>query len=72
MATHVMPKATPAEPQPAVPKHDNDWTKPAAMAIPEEGYFDSDRGITVPLPGTQRAMVSAPRKSLPGREHAIA
>ena len=73
MATHVMPKATPAEPQPAVPKHDNDWTKPAAMAIPEEGYFEFRQGNYGPIfPRTPACHgFSILAKVKPGREHAI-
>jgi len=73
MATHVMPKATPLEPQPAVPKHDNDWTKPAALAIPKEGYFEFKQGNYGPLlPRTPACYgFSVVAKVLPGREQAM-
>ena len=29
--------------------NDRDWTKPAAMAIPKEGYFELERGRYGPL-----------------------
>ena len=28
---------------------DNDWTKPAALAIPKEGYFEFERGRYGPV-----------------------
>ena len=28
---------------------DQDWTKPAAMAIPKEGYFEPQRGRLAPV-----------------------
>src|SRR5438093_9513234 len=49
MATHVIPKAAPPKPQPVVPEQDNDWTKPAAMAIPKQGYFEFEQGTHGPV-----------------------
>jgi hypothetical protein len=73
MATHVMPKATQPETQPAVPKQDNNWTKPAAMAIPKEGYFTYEKGNYGPLlPRTPACYgFSVVAKVLPGREQAM-
>jgi hypothetical protein len=73
MATHVMPKSTPLKTQPAVPKQDNDWTKPAAMAIPKEGYFTYEQGNYGPLlPRTPACYgFSVVAKVLAGREQAM-
>jgi len=46
MATHAMP---PLKPQQVVRKQNNDWTKPAAMAIPKEGYFKYEQGNYGPV-----------------------
>src|SRR4051812_33166380 len=72
MATHVIPKAAPAKPQ-LVPKQDNDWSKPAAMAIPKEGYFEYEQGNYGPiLPKTPACYgFSVVAKVLPGREQAM-
>ena len=32
-----------------MPTNDHDWTKPAAMAIPKEGYFELERGRYGPI-----------------------
>src|SRR6185312_10036413 len=73
MATHVIPKAAPPKPQPVAPKQDKDWTKPAAMAIPKEGYFKYEKGnygtIYPRTPACYGFSVVA--KVLPGREQAI-
>jgi len=70
MATHVMP---PLKPQPVAPKQDHDWTKPAAMAIPKEGYFKREQGNYGPvLPRTPACYgFSVVAKVLPGREQAM-
>jgi hypothetical protein len=36
MATRAIPKSAPPKSQPVAPKQENDWTKPAAIAIPKE------------------------------------
>lgn len=73
MATHVMPKSVPPKPQPVAPKQDNDWTKPAAMAIPKEGYLKFEQGNYGPLlPRTPACYgFSVVAKVLPGREQAM-
>ncbi len=69
MATHVKP---PIKPQ-LVPKQDNDWTKPSALAIPKEGYFNYEEGNYGPvLPRTPACYgFSVVAKVLPGREQAM-
>ena len=37
---------------------DHDWTKPAALAIPKEGYFEFERGRYRPYYRTRRATAS--------------
>jgi hypothetical protein len=66
MATHVMP-TRPAQPE------QRDWTKPAAMAIPKEGYFEYEKGNYGPtLPKTPSCYgFSVIAKVLPGREAAM-
>jgi|SRR4051794_12192080 hypothetical protein len=39
MATHVMPKSDPKKSQAGTTPNENDWTKPAAMAIPKGGFL---------------------------------
>jgi hypothetical protein len=72
MATHVIPKSPPPKPQ-VVPKQDNDWTKPAAMAIPKEGYFEFEQGNYGPIfprtPACYGFTIIAKLK--PGREAAM-
>ena len=52
---------------------DHDWTKPAAMAIPKEGYFELERGRYGPVfprtPACYGFTIIA--KVIPGREEAI-
>jgi hypothetical protein len=48
MATKAVPTATPMKPQESIPLK-NDWAKPAAMAIPEEGYFKLEKGRYGPI-----------------------
>lgn len=73
MATHVMPRNVPPKPEPIAPKRDNDWTRPAAMAIPKEGYFKFEQGNYGPiLPRTPACYgFSVVAKVLPGREQAM-
>jgi hypothetical protein len=67
-----MPK-TPPRPEPVPPLQDKDWTKPAAMAIPKEGYFEYEKGNYGPvLPRTPACYgFSVVAKVLPGREQAM-
>src|SRR3954464_10247934 len=72
MATQVIPKAAPPKPQ-LVPKKDNEWSKPAAMAIPQEGYFQFEQGTYGPIfprtPACYGFTIIA--KVKPGREAAM-
>jgi len=70
MATHVMPKSAPPKLEPVAPK---DWTKPAAIAIPKEGYFKFEQGNYGPiLPRTPACYgFSVVAKVLPDREQAM-
>jgi hypothetical protein len=58
---------------PAAPAHPGDWTKPAAMAIPKEGYFKVEQGRYGPIfpktPANYGFSILA--KIKPGREEAI-
>jgi hypothetical protein len=73
MATPVMPKSVPATPTTAGNPKENDWTKPAGMAIPKEGYFKEEQGRYGPLyprtPACHGFTIIA--KIKPGREEAI-
>lgn len=74
MATHVMPpKASPAKQQPLETPKQGDWTKPAAMAIPESGYFKHEEGNYGPVfprtPACHGFTIIAKLK--PGREAAM-
>lgn len=73
MATLAMPKGASPELQPIAPRQDNDWTKPAAMAIPKEGFFKYEQGNYGPvLPRTPACYgFSVVAKVLPGREQAM-
>jgi hypothetical protein len=68
-----MSTGVPLKPEPVVPRQDNDWTKPAAMAIPKEGYFKYEQGNYGPvLPRTPACYgFSVVAKVLPGREQAM-
>jgi hypothetical protein len=61
-----------ATPAPARPK-ETDWTKPAAMAIPKDGYFTLEKGRYGPIfPKTPACHgFSVVAKVIPGREQAI-
>jgi hypothetical protein len=53
---------------------DNDWTKPAMMAIPKEGYFELERGRYGPIfPKLRLAMGlrSSPRSSPVARRPSV-
>ena len=56
-----------------MPTTDHDWIKPAAMAIPKEGYFELERGRYGPLyPRTPAGYgFSIIAKVKPGREEAV-
>jgi hypothetical protein len=56
-----------------MPAHNQDWSKPAALAIPEEGYFDLERGRYGPIfPRTPACYgFSIIAKVKEGREEAI-
>jgi hypothetical protein len=68
-----MPKSDLSEPQPNTAPRENDWTKPAAMAIPKEGYFKLEQGRYGPLypktPANYGFTIIA--KIKPGREDVI-
>lgn len=70
MATQPVPKPEPMKPE-VVPTRD--WTKPQAMAIPKEGYFEHEQGrygaIFPRTPACHGFSVVA--KVKPGREQAI-
>jgi hypothetical protein len=70
MATHVMP---PKKPEAVVTRREDDWTKPAAMAIPKVGYFKYEQGNYGPvLPRTPACYgFSVIAKVLPGKEQAM-
>ena len=61
------------EAQPSAPPRPRDWTQPAAMAIPKEGYFTHEQGRYGPLypktPANYGFTIIA--KIKPGREEAI-
>jgi hypothetical protein len=61
--------ATPASVKPK----DGDWTKPAAMAIPKEGYFTLEKGRYGPVfPKTPACYgFSVVAKVKPGKEQAV-
>ncbi len=56
-----------------MPTTDHDWSKPAAMAIPKEGYFELERGRYGPVfPRTPACYgFSIIAKVKPGREDAV-
>ena len=58
---------------PPAPAHPGDWTKPAAMAIPKEGYFKLEQGRYGPIfpktPANYGFSILA--KVKPGREPAL-
>lgn len=71
-ATAKPPTSTPAASAPATPTS-QDWTKPAAMAIPKEGYFKLEQGRYGPIyprtPACYGFTIIA--KIKPGREQTI-
>jgi len=73
MATQALPKAEPLKPQAVPTKREEDWSKPAAMAIPKEGYFQLENGRYGPVypktPACHGFTLIA--KIIPGREETI-
>src|SRR3954465_4906007 len=73
MATQAMPKSDLSEPQPNTARRESDGTKPAAMAIPKEGYFKPEQGRYGPIfprtPANYGCTMIA--KCKPGREEAV-
>ncbi len=73
MATQPKPESTPPKPQVVSTPRQRDWTKPAAMAIPKEGYFQLENGRYGPLyprtPACYGFTIIA--KIIPGREEVI-
>lgn len=67
------PKDVPQKPQPVPVPRKQDWTKPAAMAIPKEGYFKLEQGRYGPLyprtPACHGFTIVA--KIIPGKEEII-
>ena len=49
MATDVMPKGDVTKSQAVARKKENDWTRPQALAIPKEGYFEYEQGKYGPI-----------------------
>ena len=70
MATQTVPASDQKSPQNAPAA--KDWTKPAAMAIPKEGYFKREDGRYGPVfPRTPACYgFSLVAKVIPGREEA--
>lgn len=73
MATQPRPKDGPVKPQAVAIPRQEDWTKPAAMAIPKEGYFKVEQGRYGPIfpktPANYGFTIIA--KVIPGREDAV-
>jgi hypothetical protein len=71
--TKVAQLTTAANAQPTTAVNEQDWTKPAAMAIPKEGYFKLEQGRYGPIyprtPANYGFTIIA--KVKPGREQAI-
>jgi len=73
MATHVISEGDATTSQAVARGNENDWTKPQALAIPKEGYFEFQPGNYGPvLPKTPACYgFSVVAKVLPGREQAV-
>ena len=73
MATDVMPEGDVTKSQAVAREKENDWTRPQALAIPKEGYFEYEQGNYGPiLPRTPACYgFSVVAKVLPGREQAV-
>jgi hypothetical protein len=73
MATRATPKPEKVKPKEAEKPKENGWMKPAAMAIPKQGYFDLKKGRYGPIyPQTPACYgFSVIGKVKPGREQAM-
>lgn len=73
MATPAVRHDDPGKLQPDAALRENDWTKPAALAIPREGYFTLEKGRYGPVfPRTPACYgFSVVGKVKPGREQAV-
>ena len=73
MATQPKTESTPPRPQAVASPKQRDWTKPAAMAIPKEGYFQLENGRYGPVyPKTPAGYgFTIIAKIIPGREDVI-
>ena len=73
MATPAVRHDDPGKLQPGAAPRENDWTKPAALAIPREGYFTLEKGRYGPVfPRTPACYgFSVIGKVKPGREQAV-
>ena len=73
MATQAVPSGQSTKSEASATPRENDWTKPAAMAIPKEGYFKVEQGRYGPIfpktPACYGFTIIA--KVKPGREEAI-
>src|SRR5512133_1907726 len=73
MATSTLPKSETVKSQPVEVPSKPDWTKPSAMAIPKEGYFNLQNGRYGPVfprtPACYGFTIIA--KIKPGREETI-
>jgi hypothetical protein len=73
MATQPKPASDLKQPQAVAPPAGRDWTKPAAMAIPKEGYFQLEQGrygaIYPRTPACYGFTIIA--RIIPGREQII-
>jgi hypothetical protein len=69
----VLAQADASAAQPSAPPRSRDWTQPAAMAIPKEGYFTHEQGRYGPLyprtPANYGFTIIA--KIKPGREETV-
>jgi len=73
MATGAKPKRERVQPKEAGKPNENGWMKPAAMAIPKEGYFRPEKGRYGPIyPQTPACYgFSVIGKVKPGKEQAM-
>lgn len=73
MATPASTKGDSTKLQPGAAPKENDWTKPAGMAIPKEGYFKREEGRYGPMypktPACHGFTIIA--KIIPGRQETI-
>jgi hypothetical protein len=73
MATHVLQNVDSTKSHAVETPGNSDWTKPSAMAIPKEGYFEVEQGRYGPVfPQTPACYgFSVVAKVIPGREQTI-